>query len=96
MNRIIGTDESVSYALTCAVSEFEDRPVNDLPPLRDTLDVEALESLVCSETADSPQTGGCLVFEYSDSNVSIWLDAPVTVQVTATVESETQLKEGYR
>lgn len=93
MNRTVGTGQSVSCAVTCAVSEMEERAVTDLPPLYETVDVDALESLVCSETGETPEFDGCMMFEYSDSQVAIWIGSSVTVAVSST--SKDRLKEDW-
>lgn len=82
MNRTVATDESVSHVVTCAVSEVEDRSITDLPPLNETVDAEALESLLSVEADERPEFDGSIMFEYSDSYIAIWVDSSVTVVVS--------------
>lgn len=81
MNRSVDVDESVSDVITRVVSESEECPTIDLPPLFETVDVEALNSLICSETTEIPQFDGCVMFEYSNSHVAIWNDRSISVTV---------------
>lgn len=81
MERTVKADQSVSYTLLCAVADVEGCCPTDLPPLHDTLDVEALDALFSAETVGSSQCEGSLMFDYSDCSVTIWSDRSVTVSV---------------
>lgn len=82
MERTVKPDRSVSGTVLCAVAEFEDRCPTALPPFHETLDADALDELFSLETDTTPQFDGGLLFEYSDSSVTIWSDRSVTVPVT--------------
>lgn len=81
MKRTVKDDRSVSYTLSCAVAEVEECCPTDLPPLRETVDIDALDALLSSERDSLSQFEGCLMFEYSDSFVSIWSDRSVTISI---------------
>ncbi|WP_350355487.1 HalOD1 output domain-containing protein [Halorarius litoreus] len=81
MNRTVNGDNSLSYTLVCAVAEFEECCPHALPPLQDTLDVDALNRLFSSETDEHSKLEGNLAFQYSDSFVSVWSDRLVTVSI---------------
>jgi hypothetical protein len=81
MERTVKPDQSVSYTLLCAVAEVEGCCPTDLPPLQDTLDMDALDALFSTETDKTPQCEGSLTFEYSDSTVTIWSDRSVTISI---------------
>ncbi|WP_158601138.1 HalOD1 output domain-containing protein [Haloplanus aerogenes] len=81
MERTVKAGQSTSSTLLCAVAEVERCAPTDLPPLHDTLDVDAFDALFSSEADKSPQFAGNLVFEYSDSFVSVWSDRSVTISI---------------
>lgn len=81
MERTVKVDQSVSYSLVCAVAEIEGCCPTDLPPLHDTLDVDALNALFSSETDKPSQFKGSIIFEYSDSSVTIESDRSVTISI---------------
>jgi hypothetical protein len=83
MKRIVDPDESVSYALLCTVAEVEGCYFTDLPLLHETLDTDALDALFSLETDKSSQFAGTLMFEYSDSFISIWSDRSVTISIAS-------------
>jgi hypothetical protein len=83
MERTVMAEESVSYAVSCAVAEVEGCRPADLPPLHDTLDVDALDALFPTETDRSSRCEGSLMFDYSDSSVTIWSDRSVTVSIVS-------------
>ena len=63
----VGTNEQVSHAVIQAVSDFEECPPTSLPPLQETIDVEALNRVFDSER-DGKR---CLSFSYSNSHITI-------------------------
>lgn len=81
MERTVKADQVVSYTLVCAVAEFEGCCPTNLPPLHDTLDVDALNSLFSSETDKTSQFEGNIIFEYSGSSVTIGSDRSVTISI---------------
>lgn len=81
MERTVKADESVSYTVLSAVAEAEGCCLTDLPPLYRTVDVDALNALVFPGRDESPGFEGSLMFEFSDSSVSIWSDRSVTVSI---------------
>ncbi|WP_418282372.1 HalOD1 output domain-containing protein [Halorubrum sp. DTA98] len=83
MERTVKANQSMSYTLLCAVAEVEGCRPTDLPPLHDTLDVDALEALFSSETDERSRFEGSFMFEYSDSFVSIWSDRVLTVSIAS-------------
>jgi len=83
MERTVDADNSVSYALLCAVAEVEGCRPADLPMLQDTLDVDALDAMFASKPDDSPRFEGSLTFEYSDSIVSIRGTPSVTISISS-------------
>jgi len=62
-----GPDENICYAITDAVSDFENCRPRDLVPLQNTIDAEVLEKLF------APQFEGeaYVSFQYSNSYVSV-------------------------
>jgi len=81
MERTVPADKSVSHTLVCAVADAEGCCPTDLPPLYETLDVDALDTLFSTETGRSTFCEGSLMFEYSDSTVTIWSDRSVTISI---------------
>lgn len=81
MERTVKADQLASTTLSYAVAEVEGCAPTDLPPLHDTLNVDAFDALFSSETDKSPQFAGNLVFEYSDSFVSVWSNRSVTISI---------------
>ena len=81
MERTVAADRSVSHTLMTAVAEVEGCCPTDLPPLHDTLDADALDTLFSGGTSCSPQFEGSLTLEYSDSSVTIRSDGSVTISI---------------
>lgn len=82
MNATLGPDDSVSSVVTRSVCELEGCRLTDLPPLQETLDVDAVETLVCSATNKTPTFDGSITFEYSDSQIAILVNSTVFVVVS--------------
>ena len=82
MERTVPADRSVSHTLITAVAEVEGCSPTDLPPLYDTIDADAVNALFSGETSCPPHCEGSLMFEYSDSSVTIWSDRSVTISIT--------------
>jgi hypothetical protein len=70
----IGEEEYVSEAVLRAVEPLADRPLLDLPPLQESIDVDSLDRLF--ETSDSIDQ---LQFEYEKYEVTI---EPESVRVS--------------
>ena len=62
-----GADEDIAVAVVKNVSQFENRRIESLPPLQETIDVEGLNKLCEAE----PETNLSISFEFSDSHVRI-------------------------
>jgi hypothetical protein len=82
MKITVGPDQLVSHTVVSAVADAEDCSPTDLPPLRDTVDTDALDSLFSMETTDESQVMGTLTFDYSKSDIRIWLDRSVTITIS--------------
>jgi len=67
----IGSNESVTSAVTRAVSAVEGREPCSLQPLADVLDPDALDELFAPRPGGRSRTGGRISFIYSDCRVSI-------------------------
>ncbi|WP_436935589.1 HalOD1 output domain-containing protein [Halovenus marina] len=67
----IGSDESVSTAVVCAVSAVEGVDQRSLRPLADVLDPDALDALFDSRGDGTSRTGGRLPFIYSKCCVTV-------------------------
>lgn len=67
----IGSDESVSTAVVCAVSAVEGRDQRSLQPLAEVLDPDALNGLFGPQTDGTTRTGGRLTFVYSRCCVTV-------------------------
>jgi len=83
MEYTVPADQPVSYTVISAVAEVEGCCPTDLPPLYDTIDADALDALFSGETSCPPRCDGSLMFEYSDSSVTIWSDRSVTISITS-------------
>lgn len=83
MEQTVQEDQPVSYTLLHAVAEVEGCSPTDLPPLQETLDVDALDALFAGETDTPSQFEGRLTFEYSDCSVTISVDRSVTVSIAS-------------
>ncbi|WP_425604711.1 HalOD1 output domain-containing protein [Halobellus ordinarius] len=70
----IGEEENVSEAVLRAVEPLSDRPLLDLPPLQESIDVDSLDRLF--ETSESIDQ---LQFEYVEYEVTI---EPESVRVS--------------
>lgn len=71
-------DEEMTVIITETVSDALDAPVEDLPPLSDAVDLEALETLVTSG-GDGPFDGVTVTFRYS--GLSVFVHSGKTVYV---------------
>jgi hypothetical protein len=83
MERIAEPDHPVSDTLLYIVAEVEGCSPTELPPLQETVDVDALDALFAVKTSDTPLLNRSLTFDYSDSSVTVRSDRAVTVSVTA-------------
>ncbi|AWB28367.1 HalOD1 output domain-containing protein [Halococcoides cellulosivorans] len=81
MDTEIDPDEQVSTAVVRAVSAVEGRDPTIMRPLRDVLDMDALNALFADRADGSPRTGGRLTFEYSDSTVTVQNGEYLTVEL---------------
>ncbi|MFW5911580.1 MAG: HalOD1 output domain-containing protein [Halolamina sp.] len=79
----MGEDESICYALSSAVANFEDRRKTDLPSLNEVIDTDALESLFASRPNNISKFDGYITFKYSSSRVAIWVDRIVTIKLSS-------------
>lgn len=70
----VGGDEAVSTAVVEAVSEASETSVVDLPPLYESVDPDALDTLFSGE-----QTPDCLTFEYAGYLVTVHDDYVLVV-----------------
>lgn len=76
----IGSTESVSIAVVCAVGAVDGRDPCSLPPLSRVLDPDALNALFAPQPDGEPRTGGRLSFTYSGCRVSLDNGEFLTVQ----------------
>lgn len=68
--------ESVSHAVTRAVSDFEGCDVKSLPPLQDSIDVDAINLIFDRASGSAPH----LLFDYTGVSVSIDSDDSIVVK----------------
>lgn len=71
MKHEIGSEESISMVVVRAVSAIENRAADQLPPLGDVLDPDALDTLFGHHYDGRPRIGGHLSFVYSGCRVTV-------------------------
>lgn len=71
MDISIAPTETVSEAVLRGVSEFECRPVTELPPLYETIDPDALDTLCTSSSETLHSTALSVSFVYCNSRVVV-------------------------
>lgn len=76
----LGQDEPVSFAIVEAVSSAERCPPGSLPPLYETLDPDALDTLFASEDERTERGPSLVTFAYSDSIVTVEDHDTITVE----------------
>lgn len=76
----VGEEESVALAVVEAVAAREGSDEDDLPPLDDVLDADALDALFATRPGGDPRRGGRVVFTYCDYTVTVEDDARVRVE----------------
>jgi len=79
MNYTVDPATSISYAVIDAVSEYENKPALDLPPLHKAVSPDALDSLFAAGTN---QLTGTISFTYSNSHVTIHSNSSQTITVS--------------
>jgi Halobacterial output domain 1 len=67
----IGAEQSVSVAVTKAVSEFEDCSLNSLPPLYETVAPDCLDGLYSTQADGTCRNEGSISFVFSNSQVKV-------------------------
>ncbi|WP_311171406.1 HalOD1 output domain-containing protein [Halobellus ordinarius] len=73
----ISPDESVAQAVVMSVSEFENTAFSDLPPIYETIDPDALNTIFTDEEATIH-----LSFSYSNSHIVVCNGESLTVEDT--------------
>jgi hypothetical protein len=76
----IDTDNEISVEISHAVSEFEGRPLESLPSLSSTVDLDALDRLW--HTFGPFRSDVQVSFEYSESEITIQNGQYLTVEST--------------
>lgn len=69
-----GVDQSVVSAVVRGVATIEDRPVNTLPPLADSINPDALTACITEANTDAH-----VAFDYCGHRVVVDTDGTVTV-----------------
>jgi hypothetical protein len=80
-------DERVSHAVIRGVGVVENTRLDDLPPLYETLDPDALDTIVSSDAGVSAFTG-TISFPYSNSVVVVQCRSPVRISITPSRDGE--------
>lgn len=70
----IEPDESVSHAILASVSEYEKTVITNLPPLYETIDPDALDTLF------SERSSARISFTYNDLLIRVCGDEHITVK----------------
>lgn len=73
------TDCSLSYAVLDAVASHEGASMSDLPPLRDAINPDALDTLFARTLDGRARQMGEVRFEYSGYTIAIDTDGQVNV-----------------
>ena len=76
----VGPEEPASVATVVAVSSVEDRAADSLPSLNDSIDPDALDTLVESWREGATGRSGDITFAFSDSLVTVDGSGRVTVE----------------
>jgi hypothetical protein len=71
--------ESLSTALVRALAEYENRPIEDIDPVYEYLDLEALDELFTSPVDGTPRSRGMVVFDYHNATVTIMSEGLITI-----------------
>lgn len=79
----IDSDEAVSIAVVFAVSSFENRRVNSLPALNESIDPDALDRLFESKRSGTIGQSGSVSFAFSNSQVTVNDDEQIQVESIA-------------
>lgn len=67
----VDSDEAVSIAVVFAVSSFEDRRVNSLPALNESINPDALDRLFESQWSGTTGQSCSVSFTFSNSQVTV-------------------------
>ncbi|WP_226480449.1 HalOD1 output domain-containing protein [Natrinema amylolyticum] len=78
MEREVDAKNSLTIAVIRAVSDYENKPVDSLPPLSETVDSDALEAAFDSD--GNTDRHGRVSFVFSDSRVTIRHGKYITVE----------------
>ena len=70
-----GTERLASTAVVQAVAAAAETPPDELPPLTDVVDPDALDAL-CAES----DTSGCIAFSYCGYTVTVGIDGAVSIE----------------
>lgn len=71
MDYEIETNEAVSEAVVLAVSAIQGRDPTSLPPLREVLDPDSLDSIFDRRFDGVPREGGRVTFTYANCHIRI-------------------------
>lgn len=86
--------ESLATAVTRVVAEVESCDSLELPPLYDSIDMDALQTFCAHDSfTDDDTDGGVVSFVYSDSVVQVDTGDPVTV--TAAEATDESIEEAF-
>lgn len=72
--------DAVLLTIVASVSELVGKELSELPPLNDTIDIDALADTFRWDSAESSQIrSGCVTFRYEGCEVTVFADGQVVV-----------------
>lgn len=74
-----GSDEPISYTVVMALAAVRGTDPTELPPLYDSIDVDALDELFAPSPADDADGDGSITFTHADHEVVIYADGWITI-----------------
>ena len=80
-------DERVSHAVIRGVGVVENTRLDELPPLYEAIDPDALDAIV-SPAAGVSEFTGTISFPYSNSVVAVQCRSPVSISITPSRDGE--------
>ncbi|USZ67081.1 hypothetical protein NGM10_10095 [Halorussus salilacus] len=69
--RRVGEGDQLGRAVVATVAEAHGRDPMEIPPLHDTVDLDALETLFGSQYDGTPRTGGRVAFVHGECEVVV-------------------------
>lgn len=72
--------DAVILTIVASVSELVGKGLSDLPPLNNSIDVDALADIFNWDSAESSQLqSGCVTFRYEECEITVFADGQVVV-----------------